>query len=117
MPDSSVSSRLRACMLPSDKALAISEESIRAAALVNAFPNPVRGQILMYVAQFTALTVSDLATLTDTSVSLMSLYVRKIGEDGWVCVESIGRERHVRMASEHRLQIVELVRHHSRHLK
>lgn len=85
--------------------------------IASAFTNPVRGQILMFVAQFTGPTVGDLSTLTGTSISLMSLYVSQLRDAGWVYMESIGRKRRVRMASEHRSQIVDLVRHHARHLK
>ncbi|HEU0153167.1 MAG TPA: helix-turn-helix transcriptional regulator [Arenimonas sp.] len=104
-------------MLSPELVLAIRHESLLASDLVNGFSNPVRGQILMYVAQFTALTVGDLSSLTGTSISLMSLYVTQLQDAGWVCAETVGRARQVRLASEHRTQIVELIRHHSRHMK
>ena len=112
-----VDAPVRVALLAPDVVLAVRDDALLAADLAGAFANPVRGQILMFVREFTAPTVGDLSTLTGTSISLMSLYVGQLRDTGWVCVEAIGRERRVRMASEHRSQIVELLRHHARHLK
>lgn len=112
-----VDAPVRVALLAPQDVLAVRDDALLAADLASAFANPVRGQILMFVAQFTGPTVGDLSTLTGTSISLMSLYVSQLRDAGWVYMESIGRKRRVRMASEHRSQIVELVCHHARQLK
>ncbi len=77
-----VDAPVRVALLAPQDVLAVRDDALLAADLASAFANPVRGQILMFVAQFTGPTVGDLSTLTGTSISLMSLYVSQLRDAG-----------------------------------
>lgn len=100
----------RASLLPLEEISRIREDAFRVSGLAEAFTNPIRGQILMLAAQYPGLTISDLASLTEASLSLVSLYVTQLKANHWLIVDTIGRERRVRVRLEVRSDIIAALR-------
>ena len=109
-PDRPVDATPRASRLPLADTVRVQEDALRAAAFVEVFVNPVRGQILMFAAQHPGLTISDLASLTGVSLSTASLYVTQLRASHWLTVDVLGREKRVRVALEHRQKSITVLR-------
>lgn len=100
----------RASHLPSEDVELITADANHAAALVKVFGNPVRGQILMLLAQFGSFTVTDLAILSHRSLPLTSSNIAQLKRLGWIHVQASGREKMVRIASQHQRNIIDVLR-------
>jgi DNA-binding transcriptional ArsR family regulator len=89
----------------------------RMAHLAAVFSNPTRAKILMLLASQRRLTVTTLAILVGSSVSLVSHNLSMMKVEGWVAVSTQGRMRHVRLASPQRLLAVQQLRDAGRLLR
>jgi DNA-binding transcriptional ArsR family regulator len=78
----------------------------RMAHLAAVFSNPTRAKILMLLASHRRLSVTTLAILVGSSVSLVSHNLALMKMEGWIAVSSLGRIRQVRLASPQRMLAV-----------
>jgi DNA-binding transcriptional ArsR family regulator len=89
---------------------AVMVEARRMAHLAAIFSNPTRSKILMLLASHSKLSVSTLAILVGSSVSLVSHNLALMKIEGWIAVSNQGRMRQVRLASPQRLLAVQYLR-------
>jgi predicted transcriptional regulator len=85
-------------------------EARRMAHLAAVFSNPTRASILMLLASHRRLSVTTLAILVGSSVSLVSHNLALMRTEGWIEVATLGRMRQVRLASAQRLLAVRYLR-------
>lgn len=89
---------------------ALMVEARRMAHLAAVFANPTRAKILILLASHRRLTVTTLAILVGSSVSLVSHNLALMRTEGWIEVRTLGRIRQVRLASPQRLLAVRYLR-------
>ena len=82
----------------------------RMAHLAAVFSNPTRAKILMLLASHRRLSVTTLAILVGSSVSLVSHNLAMMRTEGWIEMRTLGRIRQVRLASPQRLLAVRHLR-------
>lgn len=92
-------------------------EARRMAHLAAIFSNPTRAKILMLLASQRRLSVTTLAILTGSSVSLVSHNLSMMKVEGWIAMSTQGRMRQVRLASARRLLAVQQLRETGRLLR
>lgn len=79
----------------------------RMAHLAAIFSNPTRSRILVLLASHSKLTVTTLAILVESSVSLVSHNLGLMKTEGWIEVSNQGRMRQVRLANPERLMAIQ----------
>jgi predicted transcriptional regulator len=82
----------------------------RMAHLAAVFSNPTRSKILVLLANHRRLSVTTLAILVGSSVSLVSHNLALMKTEGWIAVSSLGRIRQVRLANPQRMLAVRHLR-------
>lgn len=70
------------------------------ALLGSVFGSVIRCQVLSLLTEYPSLTISDIATLTDSKVAFASYHVRRLREIGLVSVTRLGRDGFVRLRHE-----------------
>lgn len=71
------------------------------------FGSVIRFQVASLLTEYSILTVSDIATLTDTKIAFASYHVHRLREIGLVSVTHIGRDRFVRFRHEEAMHITQ----------
>jgi predicted transcriptional regulator len=89
---------------------ALMVDARRMAHLAAVFSNPTRAKILMLLASYRRLSVTTLAILVGSSVSLVSHNLALMKTEGWISVSSLGRMRQVRLANPQRMLAVRHLR-------
>lgn len=92
--------RVRAAQFDARRLDAIMAAAQRQARIANLLATPLRCAALSLLSACPVMSVSDIATLTESTLALASYHLRQLEAEGLVSIRKTGREHHVRLNPE-----------------
>lgn len=92
--------RVRAAQFDAQRLGTIMAAAQRQARIANVLASPLRCATLSLLSASPAMSVSDIATLTESTLALASYHLRQLEAEGLVSIRKAGREHHVRLNAE-----------------
>lgn len=89
--------RVRVAQFDAARLRRVMDDANRQSNLATVLASPLRCATLSLLSTYPAMSVGDIATLTESTLALTSYHLRRLEAEGLVTIEKSGREHHVRL--------------------